>query len=216
MRIYPKPLKKLHRKVRRLTTNPQTTLVLFDHFGVVGIDPLIAWQKYHHLSATNRRQVQAVCQQIDAGKISLTLFYRRLGKIVNQTGPATQVQIASMAGYNQELLTIIKQLTKNKHLRLGLLSNAHRSLHQDLWHDGVHQLFDDVLTSQEISQVKPKPDPEFFLHAINRLGGQPQNTIFFDDRPLNVTAAKHLSIKAHLFTTAQQCRVDLLKHKAFQ
>src|SRR5690606_36944008 len=132
-----------------------------------------------------------------------------------KTGHQTEKEIASYAGYNQELLQLIRQLNKLKHVRVGLLSNAHRSLHQGLWKDKVHPLFDDVVTSQEISKVKPKPDPEFFIHAINRLGGKPTSTIFFDDRLINVQAAKQLGLKAHLFTSAQQCKVQLHTHKVF-
>ena len=117
--------------------------------------------------------------------------------------------------YDRELLEIIRQLRGLKNVRVGLLTNAHRSLHMGLWKDGIHPYFDDVLTSQEISQIKPKPDSDFFMHAINRLGGTPEKTIFFDDRQVNVDGAKVIGVKAHLFTSAAQCKVDLHKHKVF-
>src|SRR5690606_12178952 len=118
------------------------------------------------------------------------------------TSIQVQTELQNNSGYNQELLEIIRQLRQLKRVRIGLLSNAHRSLHESLWRDNIHQLFDDVVTSQEISQVNPKPDPMFFQHAINRLGGVPTKTLFFDDRQTNVDGASQIGLDAHLFTTA--------------
>lgn len=215
MKLIHKVYKRAHRKYKKLTTNRKTILILFDHFGVVGIDPLIQWQSVHNLSLAQVSHVHTICNRIDSGQIELDDFYSQLGQLIGKTGPQTKTEIASYAGYNRELLELIHQLQHLSYVRIGLVSNAHRSLHQSLWQDGIHSLFDDVVTSQEISKVRPKPDPQFFFHAINRLGGQAANTIFFDDRLINVEGAKAIGIKAHLFTTAQQCKVDLHKHHVF-
>lgn len=191
------------------------TIVLFDHFGVVGVDPLQKWQLDHQLDEAQLEVVHAICDLIDAGELELFPFYSKLGELTSQTGMEVKRELDNNSGYNQDLLAIIRQLRHIKNVRIGLLSNAHRSLHKSLWKDKVHPLFDDVLTSQEVSQVSPKPNKDFFLHAINRLGGTPGKTLFFDDRIQNIEGAIATGLDAHVFTSAAQCRVDLHKHRIF-
>ncbi len=208
-------LKNIKRHIRRKLPLPTPTIILFDHFGVVCSDPLIKWKQKYRLTGPDIVKVDVICQQIDSGQLELATFYEKLGQITDQPAVEVKKELDSNGQYNRELLEVIAQLHRLKNVRIGLLSNADRSLHVGLWKDGIHGYFDDVLTSQEISQVKPKPDPRFFIHAIHRLGGTPVKTIFFDDRQVNIDGAKSLGIKAHLFVSAAQCKVDLHKHHIF-
>lgn len=208
-------IKDFKRHIRRKLPLPTPTVILFDHFGVVCSDPLAKWKHDYQLTGLEAAKVDEICKRIDSGQIELDEFYEQLGHITGQSGFEVKVELDGNGQYDRELLEIIRQLRGLKNVRIGLLTNAHRSLHMGLWKDGVHPYFDDVLTSQEVSQVKPKPDPDFFRHAINRLGGAPEKTIFFDDRQANVDGAKATGIKAHLFINAAQCKVDLHKHRVF-
>lgn len=51
--------------------------------------------------------------------------------------------------------------------------------------------------SYEIGCVKP--DPQFYLHFLQRTGYAPQDCLFLDDREENVAAARAVGIDAHLF-----------------
>lgn len=208
-------VKNIKRNLRRKLPLPTPTIVLFDHFGVVCSDPLAKWKQDYRLTGFEVAKVDSICKLIDSGQLELEPFYEQLGQITGQSGNNVKIELDNNGQYNRELLEIIRQLRGLKNIRIGLLTNAHRSLHTGLWKDGIHSYFDDVLTSQEISQVKPKPDAGFFLHAISRLGGKPQKTIFFDDRQINVDGARSIEIKAHIFTSASQCKVDLHKHRIF-
>ena len=54
-----------------------------------------------------------------------------------------------------------------------------------------------------------KPDPRIFAILLDRHGLRPQTTVFIDDQPRNVAAARALGLKALQFTSPAQLRSDL-------
>ncbi|MDQ2742213.1 MAG: HAD family phosphatase [Chloroflexota bacterium] len=49
-----------------------------------------------------------------------------------------------------------------------------------------------------------KPDPAAYHKILDHLAAEPEEIVFFDDRPENVATAKAVGIRAHLFTDASQ------------
>ncbi len=49
-----------------------------------------------------------------------------------------------------------------------------------------------------------KPDPAVYHKVLDHLAAQPEEIVFFDDRPENVAAAKAVRIRAYLFIGASQ------------
>ena len=54
-----------------------------------------------------------------------------------------------------------------------------------------------------------KPDPAIYRHTIERLGVSANESIFIDDIPANIAAARALGIDGIQFTTVAQLRHDL-------
>ena len=54
-----------------------------------------------------------------------------------------------------------------------------------------------------------KPDEVIYRTCLEQLGCAPEKSLFFDDRPPNVEAAKRVGIDAHLFESAAQARAIL-------
>ncbi len=54
-----------------------------------------------------------------------------------------------------------------------------------------------------------KPDPEIFDLLVERFGLDRPSTVFIDDAPVNVRAARACGLQALRFTDAQHLRVDL-------
>ena len=67
--------------------------------------------------------------------------------------------------------------------------------------------FDDVLLSYELGRCKP--DPQFFVLGLRKLGVQADECVFIDDRPDNVAAASSLGITGLHFTSAARLEADL-------
>jgi putative hydrolase of the HAD superfamily len=92
--------------------------------------------------------------------------------------------------------------------RTALLSNmqfdmiAHIRANFPWLSDFDHQIF-----SAEVRAVKP--DPAIYLHCLEKLGTQPAETVFVDDREENVAAARLLGITAFRFQSVAQLRHEL-------
>ena len=54
-----------------------------------------------------------------------------------------------------------------------------------------------------------KPDPAIYHHTLKQLGTQPEETLFVDDKQMNIDAAHALGVKGILFSTVDQLRADL-------
>jgi putative hydrolase of the HAD superfamily len=68
--------------------------------------------------------------------------------------------------------------------------------------------FDVLVWSYQLRMAKP--DAAIFQHVLKELGTAPEETLFIDDKLVNIEAANALGIRGILFTTADQLRADLI------
>ena len=96
-----------------------------------------------------------------------------------------------------ETVKIIKEL-KNKHYKVGLLSNL-RLMDFNRYKEELEQLnFDYLFLSYKMKCIKPNKD--IYEKVISTIGINPQNIIFFDDNKKNVQSALKSGIMAYLVT----------------
>jgi len=88
-------------------------------------------------------------------------------------------------------------LTDNVHEIVAYLKQRH----------GFWDVFEGVVVSAEIGQLKPQPG--IFRHLLDTHGLDPAETVFFDDVVRNVEGARAVGITAFVFTTSEQCERDL-------
>jgi FMN phosphatase YigB (HAD superfamily) len=99
---------------------------------------------------------------------------------------------------------------KGQGYRLGLLS-----VHAREWVDFCekrfrhHEAFDVAVYSFE--QGIGKPEPAAYAHALDALESTPEQTIFIDDSPVNVQAARELGLSAIAFEGADSLRGQLIE-----
>jgi putative hydrolase of the HAD superfamily len=67
-------------------------------------------------------------------------------------------------------------------------------------------VFRGIVVSGEIQLMKP--EPEIYLHLLERFGLQPAQSVFIDDLQANVDAAKRVGLHAIRFQTATQCQQE--------
>ncbi len=102
------------------------------------------------------------------------------------------------------------QLVLKQHgLRTAILSNMGDSVLESITrtYDWIRR-FDVLVWSYQLRMAKP--DPEIYLHVLQRLGTRPDETLFLDDKQINIDAAIALGMKALLFSTVEQLRKDLI------
>jgi len=105
---------------------------------------------------------------------------------------------------NTEALALAREI-KAHGVRTAILSNMPHDLLAYMrkefnWLDE----FEVKIWSCELGIVKP--DPAIYRHCLDALGCEPSRTLFFDDRPNNVEAARNLAMEAHIFQSAGQAR----------
>jgi len=98
---------------------------------------------------------------------------------------------------------------KDHGLLTGILSNMGDNVHESIerefrWLDG----FDVKVWSYQLGIAKP--DPAIYLYILEKLGTRAGDTLFLDDKQVNIDAARKLGMQAILFTTVEQLRPDLI------
>jgi putative hydrolase of the HAD superfamily len=97
---------------------------------------------------------------------------------------------------------------KEKGFLTGILSNMGDNVHEKMVRDFDWLPRFDVLVWSYQLQVA-KPDPAIYRHVLNELGTQPEETLFLDDKLVNIEAARALGIPAIQFSTVEKLREDL-------
>ena len=91
---------------------------------------------------------------------------------------------------NEHLFNIIDKL-KNDY-KIALVTTASKkNTYEILEYTNKRNLFDLILTSEDIK--KPKPDPEGFILAMNTFNVRPEDCIIFEDSEVGIEAAKKTS-----------------------
>ena len=95
---------------------------------------------------------------------------------------------------NEHLFNIIDKLKEN--YKIALVTTASKkNTYEILEYTNKINLFDLILTSDDIKN--PKPDPEGFLLAMDKYGVKPEDCIIFEDSSVGIEAAK--KTKSNIF-----------------
>ena len=114
--------------------------------------------------------------------------------------------------WNVELLEFARSLRPR--FKTGIISDAWLGTRQEI-HDYVNEdVFDVIVYSAEEGICKPHP--EIYKRALSRLGVQPHEATFVDDRIKNVKGARQLGIHAFQYTdaAAAQHKIERLIREA--
>ncbi len=95
-----------------------------------------------------------------------------------------------------------------KRYRTGLLSNYTCDLRGRLeTHWSVDGAFDEIIISCEVGIIKP--DPAIYRLMLERLGCRAEESVFVDDKQVNIDGAAALGMKTVLFNSVEQGLADL-------
>jgi putative hydrolase of the HAD superfamily len=94
-------------------------------------------------------------------------------------------------------------------LKVGLISNAFSDLREWIIDQKLDDVFDDMTISAEVGVAKP--DARIYRQALEKLNIRPEESVFVDDMPVNIEAAKALGMHGVAFKTSGQAIADV-KH----
>ncbi len=135
-----------------------------------------------------------------------TIFYRPR----NFTRQEVRDFIFACSQPNPESLALFARLAKSCRYFLATLNNEPRELNQyRIDHFGLRKLFTAFFSSCFLGVAKP--DEAIYRLALDISQRAPEESLFVDDRPLNLECAARLGMPTMLFQNAAQLERDLRK-----
>ncbi|HTV56894.1 MAG TPA: HAD family phosphatase [Terriglobia bacterium] len=150
----------------------------------------------------------------DEGKLTGILFWQKLIREAKLDLDQTAVeelnrQDARMWTTTNPAMLDWQAKLKRHGLRTAILSNMGDSVLENMKQkfDWLSE-FDVLVWSFQLHMAKP--DPAIYLHALKQLGTSPGETLFIDDKQVNIEAARKLGMPSIQFSTIESLRQDLI------
>ena len=125
---------------------------------------------------------------------------QRAGTVVSQEAIDQLIELdaVSWMQFDSVMWEWVNRL-RHSHKRVAMLSNMPRELGEALKARTERlNIFDFVTLSYEVHSVKP--EPAIYEHCLEGLGLEPEQTLFFDDKIVNIQGAELLGMRAIQFT----------------
>jgi HAD superfamily hydrolase (TIGR01509 family) len=141
--------------------------------------------RYEHLTTYNGLPTRKKLEMLSIEKG----LPRGLHGILNRTKQKyTQEEILTRCTPFFEKEFMIHQLKREGYL-LGVCSNSIRETVQLMLHaSGIREHFDIILSNEDVA--RPKPDPEMYLKACEKIGVAPGQTVMVEDAGYGVDSAR--------------------------
>ena len=188
--------------------------IIFDWGGVLidDIAPFIVTYTANYFNVCRKDLAVQIDKNIfcfDKGVISEDIFWEKVCEAISIQKPHVRSLWgeAFKAGYSekQDVLRLIDCL-KNKGYKIGLLSNTEIPAVEFFYQSGYTQ-FDAAVFSCQEGICKPKEN--IYEMVLERLGVEPIEAIFIDDKEENVHGAKNIGLYTILFVNPEQMRKEL-------
>jgi len=147
--------------------------------------------------------------EFQRGMVTEKVFWKRLCSDLERPAPASHSLWTDgfAAAYRERagMFRLAVGLRKGGY-RTGILSDTEPpSVRFLLRRD--YSMFDVRVFS--CSEGITKPDPEIFMTTLRRIGAKPRESVFIDDRPVNIRGADEAGMKCILFKSMAQTREEL-------
>jgi len=150
----------------------------------------------------------------DLGKLSGLAFWQKLLHDANlNLAPGAAEELnewdARLWTTQNPAMLAWQQQLKQRGILTAILSNMGDNVLASVEREfaWIHN-FDVLVWSFQLRMAKP--DPAIYCHVLNQLGTLPEETLFLDDKTVNVDAARALGIRALQFSTVERLRADLI------
>jgi putative hydrolase of the HAD superfamily len=98
---------------------------------------------------------------------------------------------------------------KQRGFLTAILSNMGDNVLENMLREfGWLPRFDVLVWSFQLRMAKP--DPAIYRYVLQKLGARPEETLFLDDKLVNINAAQALGFKALQFSSIEKLRTDLV------
>lgn len=174
--------------------------IIFDLYGVLGLN---GWQDFKQLhfgdDPEQWERLRKLGQAVDAREAS----YEQLVEEISRASGAGVREVRQNLESTKPNVHLLDFIENSLHdYRIGVLSNANADVMRGIFTDDNLKLFDDVVLSVDTGLTKP--DETMFELACQRLGVEPKECLFVDDKQSNVDAANRVGLKGLLYRSVTQ------------
>lgn len=182
--------------------------IIFDCFGVLVTDTLVAFREAHfgHDPAKIQQVIDAT-RAVDLGMMTRREFMQLMGEMSGVAFSDVFELLENGSVLDHRMLEKIKILKSS--YKIGMLSNVPRSRLDKFFTADDMALFDALSLSYETGFVKP--EPQAYQIAADRLNVLPEECIFVDDQERNITGAQEAGMKALHYKNFVQFEKELEK-----
>lgn len=193
--------------------------VVFD-YGMVLTGPQepVAHEKLREITQLPAEKFEAMYwadrHAYDEGKLTGMEFWRKLLREAGLRLPEGTVEELNLwdgrmwTTENPEMLKWQLEL-KHRGILTGILSNMGDNVLENMKREfDWLSRFDVLVWSFQLRMAKP--EPAIYRYILKELGTQPEETLFLDDKLINVEAARDLGMQAIQFSSVAKLREDLV------
>lgn len=182
--------------------------IIFDCFGVLITDVLKSIRdELYERDQNAALEVDQLVRAANLGVISPRESNQKVAAILGVPYEDYRARIDGGEVRNTKLLDYILELRKT--YKTAMLSNiSSHSLDKRFTKDELATYFDEVIVSGDVGFAKPSP--EIYDIAAKRLGVEPEECVFIDDRELFVSAATSVGLVGIVYTDFVQLRKELV------
>jgi len=196
--------------------------VVFDYGMVLtGLPDASAHAELERITALSAERLESLYwidrHALDEGKLTGLEFWQKLVRDVGLSLSPEQIEELNLwdarmwTTANPAMLAWQLKL-KERGILTAILSNMSDNVHANMEREfSWLSRFDVLVWSYQLRMAKP--DPAIYRHVLKELKIPAEETLFVDDRQVNVDAARALGMKALLFTNVEQLRADLVAQR---
>ncbi len=191
-------------------------VVVFDYGEVISRTPHAARQALLAATGLTADELFPVYQELrhdlDRGDLSVLDYWRAIGERTGRTWSVSEVHRLWALDYtgwfevDPEVLDLVEELHEAG-TRLALLSNAGFDFGDPYRRSPMGSLFETVVVSAEEHVLKP--DASIYRDTCARLGIDPAQMVFVDNRAENATGAEAIGAVGHHYTSPAALRTFL-------
>jgi putative hydrolase of the HAD superfamily len=150
----------------------------------------------------------------DEGKLTGAEFWQKMVRAADLSLSPEQLEElnrhdARMWTTQNPAMLAWQRRLKERGLKTAILSNMGDSVLVSLEREfDWLERFDVLVWSFQLKMAKP--EPAIYRHVMKELGTRPEETLFIDDKAVNIEAARALGMAAIEFSTVERLRADLI------
>lgn len=133
-----------------------------------------------------------------------------LHSLINKVKQERTLRIAAANCYPSAQHLIMLSSLKRAGIKIGVATNSIRETTISMLNSaGILSFFEAVVTNEDVN--RPKPAPDVYLEAMNRLNSIPEKTLVVEDNPHGIQAATTAGCRVCKVDSPQDLHLDAIK-----